>query len=768
MTAAHALRHQSPDRNPPPYSARARALLRLAELEARRRWLQAIRPRNPPPLPQWLEANREFGDESANKGKWRSDTNPPIREMLPFADPRDPTEQIGIVGCAQSGKSGLLEGALCFEAAEAPAPSLFVSATLKIVKEWAEEKYWPMVEATPALKAAVMPLNGSGKHVSTIARTRYRGGGYNFHSGANSAASLRSKSVRYVKRDEWDQWPDNVDGQGDPDAMVDQRLKTFKAKGLSKDIAVTTPIWTHGRGWQAWLASDRRLFYQRCLGCDALVDWRYDDLVCKPAAPWQPELHCPSCGTVHHEWQRGEMRVRGLAVPTAPDPEGAVPPRVLREDAEDPRSTPAYWQQVHARAPRKWLWLHGLVNAFDTWSRLRQARHDAGEDPTKIQAWTNLDLGAPFELDGTAPKVEALETMRESGWGYQSKGHRAPPGPVIITGSIDVQQDGLWVSIKGWAHRRESWALDRQFLPGPTSEPMEGAWKLATAWERAGVVLHTGARIPFDATAVDTGYNTDAAKAWVAAAPRRHGVKGEDGWTRPIWGQLATLNYQRAGRRAGQRAKGKKQAHLIGTWPAKRLWFEFLRVSLQAQQSPEGSPPPYGLVHLSQDDGPEVLAQITAATLVQETDKRTGRLRTLWKRTGEDHLLDNEVYHLGLWDKLALDGWTAEQWRAERARREAMVTAPGQGDLFDGAAVPSTPAAGPPSAADAPAAEPAPRPITPLDRAAPAAPTAAAPTKPAGPVRITAPVQIVRAGKSGPAAADGGEAAPVRKARGWD
>ncbi len=709
MTAAPARRHATAaaQPEPPPWSPHARRLLRQADLAARRQFLAALRPRNPAPLPQYLEQHRHLGEESANKGKWRNDTNPPVREMLPFADPRDPTEQAGIVGCAQSGKSGFLEGALCIEAAEFPAPSMFVSATLKIVKEWAEEKYWPMVEATPVLREAVMPLNGSGKHVSTIARTRYRGGGYNFHSGANSAASLRSKSVRFMKRDEWDQWPDDLDGQGDPDAMVDQRLKTFRARGLSKDLAVTTPIWTHGRGWQAWLKSDRRLFYQRCLGCDALVDWRYDDLVCKPQPPWLPELHCPSCGTVHHEYQRREMRVRGMAVPTAPDPEGAVPPRVLREDAEDPRQTPAYWKSVHARAPRKWLWLHGLVNAFDTWSRLRQAREDAGEDPSRIQAWTNLDWGGPFELDGSAPKVEALEALREPGWGYQSKGHRAPPGPVIITGAIDVQQDGLWVSMKGHGPRRESWALDRQFLPGPTNEPMNGAWKLATAWERAGAILHTGARIPFDSIAVDTGYNTDAAKAWIAAGPRRVGVKGEDGWTRPIWGQIATLSYQATGRRAGQRAKGKKQAHLIGTWPAKRLWFEFLRESLKAHTAPEGATPPYGLVHLSQDDGPEELAQITAATLVQKTDERTGRLRTMWKRTGEDHLLDCEVYHLGLWDKLALDAWTGEQWRTERARREAMVPEAGQGDLFEGRARALLPAVvasadGPPAADDDP------------------------------------------------------------------
>jgi hypothetical protein len=86
--------------------------------------------------------------------------------------------------------------------------------------------------------------------------------------------------------------------------------------------------------------------------------------------------------------------------------------------------------------------------------------------------------------------------------------------------------------------------------------------------------------------------------------------------------------------------------------------------------------------------GPDELAQITAASIVPVLDKSTGLTKRVWKKTGDDHLLDCDVYQLALWDCLALDRHGPDDWAKIRTARET-VAGGAQGDLFGmGAPVP--------------------------------------------------------------------------------
>ncbi len=89
--------------------------------------------------------------------------------------------------------------------------------------------------------------------------------------------------------------------------------------------------------------------------------------------------------------------------------------------------------------------------------------------------------------------------------------------------------------------------------------------------------MSSGAVVPFDGVVVDSGFNAEPVRHFVRKGPNRKAIKGEDGWSRPLWGQISTLEYMKAGKRLGQRARGKSQAHLIGTWPAKVILARFLR-----------------------------------------------------------------------------------------------------------------------------------------------------------------------------------------------
>jgi phage terminase large subunit GpA-like protein len=55
--------------------------------------------------------------------------------------------------------------------------------------------------------------DGSTKKKIKFARSN----GYVLLAGANSAAGLRQRTVRYAIEDDLDQWPDDLDGQGSPE-----------------------------------------------------------------------------------------------------------------------------------------------------------------------------------------------------------------------------------------------------------------------------------------------------------------------------------------------------------------------------------------------------------------------------------------------------------------------------------------------------------------------------------------------------------------------
>ena len=169
----------------------------------------------PPPdmwLSEWTTKFRRFADDDPIPGPWRHSTAPELVEIMDSMSPQDPCEEAAIIKCAQSGGSASAENWIGFISDLAPGPMLFVQATLKAALDWAAEKFWPMVENTPRLnperggtiRAQGTP-DGNGSTKSKIRFSRSKG--FVLLAGANSAASLRQRTVRYAVEDDLDQYP---------------------------------------------------------------------------------------------------------------------------------------------------------------------------------------------------------------------------------------------------------------------------------------------------------------------------------------------------------------------------------------------------------------------------------------------------------------------------------------------------------------------------------------------------------------------------------
>lgn len=635
----------------------------------------------PPPnlkVSDWAVAHRRFPEEDAFPGPWSNDTAPELVEIMDALDPRDPCEVVSLIKCAQSGGSASAENFIGFTADLHPGPMLFVQASSIAAKNWAQEKFWPMVAASPRLDpargGAIRPLgerDGSGSNQKKI---KFRkGNGYVLLCGAQSAADLRQRTVRYAIEDDLDQFPDDLDNQGSPESMVDARLKVYRSRGGSKRLKISTPtIKGASKIGAAYRAGDRRRFHFKCCHCGDRFLPEWSDISWPDGAPQDAVLMAPCCGAEIAHWRKPELKLADGWL--SADIEGETDiPRVLAEDR---------FQALRAKMTasiKRGFHLPGIISTFQSWADMAQGFLAAQGDETMLKAWTNLTRGIEFELKGGRPDHERLKILREQDWGAGS----VPAGVAVTTLGCDVQADGIYLELVGWGPNWESWQLDARFLPGDTDIAMQGAWAALNAYSKAGVRFPGGKTLPIDQECVDAGYHTEAARAYCESGANRLPVFGRAGWNRPILGRGEAIRYDQQGKRAGRAGvKEDDRAFLVGTFGIKLSWYGFLRESVkwkaqELDEAAETPPRPKGLVHVGRDVPEDWFEQVTAEAI---TTKKAGLgTKREWAALPgrQNHYLDCRVYNRAAAEKLLLDRLTDEDWArllGERHRPPAPET----------------------------------------------------------------------------------------------
>lgn len=626
----------------------------------------------PPPrmnVSEWAAHNRRFPDDAPIPGAWSHDTAPELVEIMDALSPHDPCEEVAVMKCAQSGGSASAENWLGFISDLAPGPVLFVQATFQAALDWAAEKFWPMVDATPQLNPerrgtirAQGLANGDGSTSKKILFAR--SSGYILLAGANSAAGLRQRTVRYAVEDDLDQFPSDLDGQGSPEGMVDERLKVWRSRGLSKRLKISTPtIKGSSKIGAAYRRSDQRRYHFKCPHCGSRFAPEWDDLQWPEGRHEEVKLSAPCCGVDIEHWQKGGMKLPDGWLSVQID--GEATPRVLSEEA---------FQALRARMPasrRRGFHLIGEISTFQSWEEMAVGFRDAQGDVSKLKTWTNLKRGIEFEVATDTPDYEALKALREMHWGRG----QMPVGPVATVLGVDVQGDGVYLELLGVAEQRETWQLDARLIPGATDVPGEGAWADLDAYSKRGVTFPGGRTFPIDQEFIDAGYHTEAAHAYANKRPRRLAIYGRSGWGKPPVGRGEAIAYERQGRRAGAASKRvEDKAWIVGNSDLKLSWYGFLRASLKAvEDEVAGGVPVHvtGRVHLGRDTPEDWYEQATAETIVVKLVNGFPDRRWAPMPGRQNHYLDCRIYAMAAAHKLMLDTLGEADWAKLKAERYA-------------------------------------------------------------------------------------------------
>jgi phage terminase large subunit GpA-like protein len=617
----------------------------------------------PPPrmtLSEWAAEYRFVpADVSANPGPWRNELFPFLVEIMDCLDPRHPAEKVTFSKSAQVGGTEVLINWLGAIAHIWPGPTLAVQPTVDTAQDWVREKLAPTIRATPVLTERIAEQK-SRDGVSTTLFKSFRGG-YWVLTGANSAAKLSSKSIRYIAKDEWDRWPEDVDGQGDPDSLVEARQTSYHASGRGKTLQVSTPAnASSSRINHAYEAGDRRRYHVPCPQCGHMQILRFrsphadkrgglmfDTRASDPGAT--AVYICEAAGCVIEHWQKREMIARGRWISTLPE------------------------EQRAGKQPS--FHINALYSPVTTWRKMVEAFLAAKDDPQKLKAFTNLWLGEAWEEKGEAPEVERLLSRRES---YAAR--VIPRGGLLIFAAADVQQNGIFYEAFAVGRDLQTWSFDADFIEGDTADADGEVWKLLRERWDAGWFDSFGNRRGADAEGIDTGYNSNAAYNFARSRPRCKALKGEDGWHKAALGSPNKIDFTYR----GKRRRGGVMLWLVGTWSLKSALYSAL--ALPGVKEGEPVDPP-GYCHFTETlHGKPYFEQLTAESL-KKTDKhgkpllKNGRPVSKWESHGANHFHDCRIYGMALADHYGVGNFTADRWAEIAADRErAPVGA--QGDLL--------------------------------------------------------------------------------------
>lgn len=644
---------------------------------------------------EWARKFRVVPDMGSVPGRWDNSTAPYLIEIMDALSPDSDVKRVVLLKPAQSGGSAVAENWLGFLMHRAPGPIMYIGPTVLAAKDWYEEKLGPTIQASDVLNpekgGAVYPHKARNGEGSTGKRLKFRGG-FLYFAGANSAATLRQHSIRYMVRDDRSAWTDNADNEGDPKDLSDMRLKTYRRFDLEKVFDVSSPKFKGADIDADFDLGDKRRYYMVCLGCGALNDWDWEDVVKAEAAPFRSRMICPACNREHSEADKPDMvsvEAGACWIPTAHDADGVVPPKTIPMDQRDE------WRLRDTGKPFRSYVITGVINTFDRWDDIAQAEAEAGDDPEKVQPFQNGVLGRGYAPKGEGPSWELLAARRDSEW---ERG-RAPAGVLYVTLTADVQGDGIYWAFIGWGPNKEGWHLDHGFCAGATDIPFEGAWPKLDAVADRGIAFGPS-RLGADLIGVDSGYNSDAVYSWVKRRHNALALKGVDGWSKlPIF-RAETPEVKKTGLSAGKARRHGMKVWMVGTWGIKAALMIYL-----ARLPKEGGGVPTGYQHFPGNAEEEYFHHLSSEFIKEEKDE-AGTTTRKWAKKGPNHWLDCNVYAWALAHFAGLWAWSETQWDA-RAKELAELMKVDEFDLFSPGVVAAIAAAPIRNEADA---EPAPAP----------------------------------------------------------
>lgn len=614
----------------------------------------------PPPridTAEWAARYRHIA-KGPERGLWRNERTPYLVEPMQCASSHTPYERVVLWFATQLGKSEVLYNSVMQRIHTDPQDMMMVQPTLQDAQDHSAQRFLPTIMQTPAMHGKVAVRKSRDE--STSWRSRSIQGGFTvFFGGANSASSLASKPLGFAVADEVDKWPADVDNEGPPLGLLEERMSNFSRRKLI--IASTCSIKGQSTIEREYLASDQRKYHVPCPHCGeaqvllwgSKTDWGLKWLKTDggKARPETAVYICRHCGCAIEEHKKEYMLSNGIWIAEAP---GAG----LGKRA-------GFWLNK-LYSPLGWK---GWPSLVEEWEQAQEARLTGNS--AALKKFLNSSLAETWEETGSGGDSKALAARAED---YELG--TVPRGGLMLVMGVDTQPDRLEARVWAFGRGEESWLVARHIIYG---DPNLDENTEASPWTRlteirATPILHaSGAQMVIEATGIDTGgHNTHAVYAYCRHHDRANvlAFKGASTYGKAVLGKPSLIDVTHRGKTMPRSLK----LWPIGTDTAKHLLYGRMRVT---QVGP-------GYVHTPKAlQSTDEYEQMTAARLMPVTVQGKASMRWITPHGKREEGGDCMVYAYAAACHLGIQTYREPGW----ARREAKF-APREPDLF------STPDAG--------------------------------------------------------------------------
>lgn len=449
-----------------------------------------LRPRKEMSLSEWANENMMLPEGSNEAGSFS--TLPHQKEIMDaISSPY--VQNVTVMSGAQIGKTTIVLAGIGYFIEHEPATQLMVLPTLTLGEKFSKTRLAKMIREVPVLAAKVAPPRTKDSD-NTILFKEYPGG-HIVVAGANSAASLSSMPLRIIWMDETDRYPASAGSEGNPIKLAEARATSFWNK---KFIKTSTP---GNRGdskiEDAFLKGSQETWSVRCPCCGAWQPYSFQRMVFADVA-----MACLECGEIIPERDWKESQHRWIA--------------------KHPERTRDRSFHINAMAS-PWVSWQELIDDFKS----AIGRLERFHDPEDLKTFVNTKLGETWDDTDYDTERKVDEEVLEG----RSERYLAdiPDGVLMLTASVDVQDNRFEVEVRGWAREYETWGIYKTEIYGNLK--LSAAWGELEEYLFQTFYYQDGRALNVAAVAIDTGgHHTNDTYKWIKKMREKgksvYGIKG--------------------------------------------------------------------------------------------------------------------------------------------------------------------------------------------------------------------------------------------------
>lgn len=432
---------------------------------------------------EWADAHRVLSQKASSEaGRWRTSRTPFLREIMDCLSISHPAKKVVFKKPTQIGGTECGNNWIGYIIDHAPGPVMHVMPTVSTAKRNSKLRIDPLIEESPRLRGKV--AEAKSRDASNTTEQKDFDGGTLIMTGANSAAGLKSTPCRYVCCSEVDEYPRDVENQGDPISLVMARSRAFTRR---KAFLESTPTFDGASKIdEEYQNSDRREYHVPCPHCKGLQTLKFEQLQWPKGHPKDALYFCEHCGEGIKERYKAEM--------LRDEKDGGTAKWIAENPGHD---TPGFWINA-LYSPAGWYTWAEIAADYEE----AQREFEQEKKTEKLKTFTNTVLAKTWKMPGDAPEWKRLYLRRE-----KYKIGTVPHGVSFLVCGVDVQKDRIEAEVVGYGKSKESWSIDYQVFLGDTAA--EGVWgELENFIGKTFPREDDSAELPIKITGIDSGFNT--------------------------------------------------------------------------------------------------------------------------------------------------------------------------------------------------------------------------------------------------------------------